>query len=1057
MKWIITIFSLGIVLSLRAQELTGKITNEQGLPVANVNVSIANVPKKSFSLIGGVFKINVVAGKHQVNFSHTGYVNYDTLITVPQKGVIQIILKRAVKQLDEVQVSTGYQVIDKRRSSGSFYKVEQAQLNQSVNPDILGRLENITSSLQVDRRKGSSTTYQIRGLGTLDANSRMPLIVLDNFPYEGDIGNINPNDIESVTVLKDAAASAIWGARAGNGVIVLTSKKTKAGGKVQIDLVSSISVQGKPDLYQANQLSPSATVDLERMLFAKGYYDHQFSDPYYPLIPEVASILNEQKTGVLSATDAEAKLGLLNGQDVRKDMLQYLYRPAVAQQYALSLAGNTGGLVYRLSGGADRSLSNLIGDANERYTFRSDNTIALTSNWKLSAGVMLTSSLDRNNSVGGYGGFQTSTGGVSTYSQLADGLGNALAVDWFYNKGLTDGVANLGLLDWKYRPLDELKISNRQTQLFDLLLNLGTSYQLNKWLSADFKYQYQRSNQQAPQFNALESYYSRDLINMFTVLGTNSITYNLPKGGIYRRTDTDRNGYSARAQFNINQNWGEHALEAIVGAERRQSRLRTDNQILYGYDPQTLNSINVNYAIAYPTYANLNDNAYIPAAGLPSEILNRFVSVYANAAYTYKQKYSVTGSIRRDASNLFGVRTNQKWVPLWSVGGVWKIDDEGFYQNDWIPHLSLRVSYGFSGNVNNNASALTRITYGAASASPINIPYVTVNAPPNPNLRWEQTEQFNLGVDFGFRKQRFTGSIDLFSKYAFDLLNTVYTDATSGFTSVILNSAAIKARGVDVVLNSRNIEGTFNWQSSLLFSYVNYKVLSNRNSINTTGLTSDGAIVFPVPGYNPYAVVSFKWAGLDPQNGNPLGYLKGEVSNDYDAIALNPIEEQVVHGPAVPPVFGNLRNTFNWKNLSLTLNIRYKLGYYFRRPSINYSSLYQSSSGLSEFENRWQKSGDEIFTTVPSMIYPADGMRDLFYTQSEVTVEKGDHIRLEDLYLSYQWKPAHLKFLKQATFYLYTNQLNFILWRANKLGIDPDAVYQVRNRASFAAGIKANF
>jgi len=1046
-----------MVLGLNAQQITGKITNEQDKPLTDVTIRIANVPLKTVSSEGGIFKIDVAPGKYLFSFSNIGYLKLDTIITVLNKDVVHIVLKSSINQLDEVKVSTGYQVVDKRRASGSFYKVDQAQINQSVHPDILGRIENITSSLQVDRRKGSSTTYQIRGLGTLDANSRMPLIVLDNFPYEGNINNINPNDIESVTVLKDAAASAIWGAKAGNGVIVLTSKKGKEGGKVQIDLVSSLSMQGKPDLFSANQLNPSATVDLERMLFVKGYYDNRFSDPYFPLIPEVAYILNDQKTGVISTAAAEAKLDLLKLQDVRKDMLQYLYRPAVAQQYALSLAGNTGVIQYRLSGGADRSVSNLIGNSTERYTFRTDNTIALTSKWKFMAGVMLTSSLDKNNSVGGYGGFQGSTGGLSTYSQLADVTGNALPVDWFYNKKFTDAAPNLGLLDWKYRPLDELKISDQQTQLFDLLLNLGTSYQITKWLSVDFKYQYQRSNQQAPQFNSLESYYSRDLINMFTVLGTNSISYNLPKGGIYRRTDNDRNGYSARAQVNISHSWGSHAIDAIVGAERRQTHLRTDNLMLYGYDPETLNSINVNNAIAYPTYANLNDNAYIPAANLPSDIMNRFVSLYANAAYTYQKKYSVTGSIRRDASNLFGVRTNQKWVPLWSVGGIWKLDEEDFYQNDWVPNLSLRVSYGFSGNVNNNASALTRITYGAASTSPINVPYVTVNAPPNPNLRWEQTEQFNLGIDFGLGKQSFTGSIDLYSKYAFDLLNTVYTESTSGFSNITLNSAAIKARGVDVVLNSRNVAGIFNWQSSLLFSYVDYKVLTNRNSINTAGLTSDGAIVFPVAGYNPYSVVSFKWAGLDPQNGNPRGYVNGQVSSNYDAIALNPIETQVVHGSAVPPVFGNLRNTFNWKNLSLTLNIRYKLGYYFRRPAINYGSLYQNSSGLSEFENRWQKPGDELFTNVPSMVYPADGMRDLFYTQSEVTVEKGDHIRLEDLYLSYQWKPTYLKFLKQATFYLYTNQLNVILWRANKLGIDPDAIYQIRNRVNFAAGVKANF
>ncbi|GGI29089.1 SusC/RagA family TonB-linked outer membrane protein [Pedobacter mendelii] len=1043
--------------TIKAQDLKGTVLNEHGLPISRVAISASNLQTKVITDNEGNYNIKIPAGKYRLSFKYVGYKTIDTNIILPTKEALNIIMYTSSTQLEEVNINTGYQIVDKSRASGSFYQVQQAQLNQSVRPDILGRLENITSSLQVDKRAGDGITYQIRGLGTLDPVSRMPLIVLDNFPYEGNINNINPNDIESVTVLKDAAASAIWGARAGNGVIVLTSKKGKIGTGLQIDFNASINVQGKPDIFKASQLSPKATVDLEKMLFDNGYYDDRFSDFRNPFIPEVAEVLNDSRSGIITNDLAQQKLAELSQQDVRDDMLKYLYQNAVAQQYALSLAGNSGALNYRLSGGVDNNLNSLVGNKDRRYTMRSDNNISLNKNWKLQAGISLTSSNSDKNSQGAYGAFRSSDGSLAAYGRLADDAGNALPVNLFYRGGFTDTVGNGRLLDWKYRPLEELNNSDRTTQLWDVLLNLGSNYRISKWLSADVKYQYQQSNEQAPQYNSEATYYTRDLINRFTVLGSNNITYNLPRGGIFRTANTDKKSSSIRAQLNFNHSWGQHDISGIIGAERRQINQRTDNIMLYGYNPETLNSVPVDNVNAYPTYRSLSSSRYIPAAGIPSETLNRYVSVYANAGYTYKQRYTLTGSIRRDASNLFGVQTNQRWVPLWSVGGIWKIDSEPFYAMDWLNALSLRFSYGFSGNVNNNTSALTRITYSAATGSPINKAYVTVSAPPNPYLRWEQTEQTNIGLDFGIKKNRLTGSVDVFNKYSFDLMNTVYTDATSGFSYVNLNSAAIKAKGLDLVLNSRNVEGNFNWQSSLLLSYVDYKVVGNENPFGTDGFVSDGAIVFPVLGYNPYEIVSYKWAGLDPANGNPRGYVKGQVSTDYNAIALNPLTEQVVHGTAVPPVFGNLRNTFGWKNLSLTLNVRYKFGYYFRRPSLNYTGTFQNSNGFAEFEQRWQKPGDELKTNVPSMIYPADAMRDNFYNLSDINVERGDHIRLEDVYLSYQWKPTKIHIIKQATFYLYSNQLNLILWRANKLKLDPDVIYQVRNRVNFAAGIKANF
>lgn len=1038
---------------LRAQVLSGAITDEKGLPLRKAVISIPDQQKNTISSEKGIFSLALPKGSYKLKISHVGYQSLDTLVSIPLTLSLKIVLYPSAKQLQEVSISTGYQEIGKERSAGAFSKVDQAQLNQSVRPDILSRLDGVTSSLLVDKRSADGTTYQIRGLGSLSLSGRMPLIVLDNFPYEGDINNINPNDIESVTVLKDAAAASIWGARAGNGVIVLTSKKAKAGDRLRIDFNGSFGMQDKPDLFSANQLSPEETVDLETYLFGQGHYDALFNDVSRPPIPATAELWHAAQIGASTSAEVQSELAMLKHQDMRSDMLRYIYRPAVSQQYAMSFSGSTGVLNYRLSGGADANKASFVGNESKRYTLRSDNTISLNARWKVQAGLSLTHNTAINNSQGGYGAYRSARSGLSAYGKLADDQGNPLPVDIYYRGLFTDTVGKGKLLDWKYRPLQELANSDKATSLLDMMLNLGTSYRINKWLSADLKYQYQHGEQKLPQYFNEASYFSRDLINRFTALGSTT-TYNIPRGGILRNSQTDKTSQSIRGQLNVQQSWTRHELTAIAGAEKRETNLRTDHALLYGYNPETLNSTAVNYATQYPSYGGLSGNGYIPAAALPTETVNRFVSVYANAAYTYNGKYTVSGSVRKDASNLFGVNTNQRWVPLWSMGAVWRADQEAFYKIDWLPTLSVRLSYGFNGNIDPNASALTRISYNAASGSPINQASVTVTAPPNPNLSWEQTEQLNAGIDFGWRKQRLTGSVDVFSKYAFDLMNSVYKDPTSGFSYLNLNSAAIKTNGIDLVLNSRNIEGNFNWQSSLLLSYVSYKVVGNADPYDTDGLISDGTIVFPILGYNPYEIVSYKWAGLNPQTGDPQGYVNGQISADYDAIALNPIAEQVVHGSALPPVFGNLKNTFGWKNLSLSINVRYKFGYYFRRPSLNYTSLFANSNGYAEYAERWQRPGDEQHTQVPSLIYPANAMRDNFYNNADINVEKGDHIRVEDVYLSYNWLPKSTRLFKQATFYVYSNQLNLILWRANDLRLDPDLIYQPRNRINIAAGLR---
>jgi TonB-linked SusC/RagA family outer membrane protein len=1039
------------VFAQKGMTVFGLVFTEDRHPVPDASLYFKRTLSTSGTDTTGRFYIVSDYATDTLVVSHIGYKTVYYAFHQSDQLPMHITMIPSVTALKEVTVSTGYQEISKERSPGSYYKLDNKLINQRVGPDIISRLDGLTSSFLIDKHDVAVQTIQIRGLSTLNYAAATPLIVLDNFPYAGNINNINPNDVESITILKDAAASSIWGARAGNGVIVITTKKAKAGQKLQVAFNSNLTLTQKPNLFSTDQLSVNSTIDLQKYLFNQGAYDFLFSSSSHPPIPEVVEILNRMKLGTISSAVADQQINQLRGQDIKRDLEKYFYRSAVNQQYHLNISGSGSNIRYLLSAGYDKLLNNVRGNDNQRLTLRSNNIIDLTKKWQLQTDFLLTRSNSNTFSL-------NALGNMSPYQRLVNGDGSPAAVDTYYSGSYTDTVGKGKLLDWKYRPLNELDNNNNKTTSTDILVNLGTTYKVFNWLNADVKYQYQQSFDNNNKIYDLNTFTARDYINRFTQVNNGIYSYPIPVNGIKDYTEIAGKQQSLRGQLSADHAWSEdHQLSAIIGAELRESQIDKTGSRIYGYDPNTLTSIGVDYANPYQSYDNISGLGYIPDGASVGKNLNRFVSVYANAAYTFKNRYTLSGSVRRDASNLFGVATNQKWVPLWSSGALWKIDQEPFYHVSWLNRLNVRATYGISGNLSPNATALTRIQYYPASLNPINIPFVNITSPPNPHLRWEQVRSFNTGLDFSAFSDRISGSVEFYKKNAVDLINSVSLDPTVGFSSANQNSAAIKSKGVDIVLNTLNVNGAFKWRSTVLFNYVSFITTKNLNPPPPEGLISDGTFIFPVLNYNPYIIVSYKWAGLDPATGNPMGYVNGQKSTDYETIMQNPLDQQVISGPAVPPYFGTFRNTLEWNRFSVAVNINYKFGYYFRRPALSYTDVIEHGKGYSEYENRWQKPGDETKTNVPSFIYPADELRDGFYDNADINVGKGDNIRLNDIYLSYDYTPR-FSFLgiKSIQFYAYANQLNWILWKSDKSGIDPDQLNNIKVPVSYSAGIKVN-
>lgn len=1041
-------------------DVKGRVVNEKGEAVIGASIRVkGNNSLGTSTNINGYFELNRLDKKSILLISG---LNIETLeVKINEvKNLNEIRVRIKVDEIEEITVSTGYQDIPKERVTGSFYKVTEELISQRTSANIIDRIEGLANSLLIDRRRPKEPRIEVRGLSTLTAAAEAPLIVLDNFPYNGNFENINPNDIESVTLLKDAAATSIWGARAGNGVIVITTKKAVKNKPLQVNFNLNTTFGPKTDLHTANVLSVNSTLELERFLFDRGYYDNRLTANNRPAITPAVEILFKRRNGQITPSQADIEIDKLRSFDLRDEMEKYLYRYSMNQQYSLSLTGSTSNANYLFSGGYDKQSSELIGNENNRITLRTDNNIQLTKKWNLHLGSIFTSSQNQSNSPGGFG--DGSYNLTSPYSRLADDSGNPLSVDIYYRGLFTDTAGGGQLLDWKFRPLQELANNDNRTNSRDLLVNLGTNYQIFKWVNFDLKYQYQYSTQKIEQYRNLETFYTRDLINVYTQISpTGLISYPVPKNGILNSTNQFRESHSIRGQININHTWGKHRISALSGGEIRSILTEMDRVQIFGFDRSTYTYSNVDYVTAFPTYGSVRGNSRIANGNLFSKTINRFTALFGNAAYTYNSKYSITASLRKDASNLFGVEANQKGIPLWSVGGLWKLSKEKFWNVKWLTELSLKSSYGYSGNLDPSTSALPILAISNAQGV-VNLPGARITAPANPNLRWERVKMWNIGVDFQFSNNFIGGSIEYYKKRSLDLINSAVLDATSGFFNQRINSASMVGNGIDIVINSLNFSSrSFKWRSTFLFSSVSYKVTENLNPPGTNGLATEGSFVYPVLGYNPFTIFSNRWGGLDPQTGEPLGYLNGNLSKDYINMRNKPLSEQIEHGSALPLVFGNFRNTIEFKGFSLAINMNYKLGHYFRKPSTSYNLLFQNNKGYSEFDQRWRVPGDEKNTNVPALIYPANANRDAFYESASINVIKADYIKIDEIFLGYDLRKINSisskNWLKNTQIYFLINRLNLFIWRANKLGIDPEVIYGVRSPIRISSGVRMSF
>lgn len=1040
------------------------ILDDKGNSVSKATVQHLRLHKFYYTNNKGAISFQEVLPHDRLKVSHLNFISKEISVKLWNDRIDTIILQREENIIEEVTVNTGYQLLKEKYQTGAFQKIGRVDLERGSDRNILSRIENISTGIHFDHSsfdfntqgRNEQPNLTLHGISTLSGDIRIrnaPLIVVDDFPYDADINTINPNDIEDVTILKDAAASSIWGAKAGNGVIVITTKKGKIDNKLSFSYRSSYIRTTKPNLYSRQIIENKDLIDVQTMLYNNGYYKSLINGRAKAALPPVVELYLAQERGELKDYEVADKIALFADTDIRDDYYKYFYRKGEQFQQYLSLSGGDDVMSYYNSLAYDDVKASRISDRNKRFVLTSNNNVRISK--VLSFDLQLNwSKLLSSNSYGSE--YYFNTGHRFPYSSLVGERGEALDIPKDYNQQFLSSVEGGPLLDWKYRPYEEV-FAHKSSELHNQLsTNLGINLKPLKGLSVEIKYQYRNVDQSNQRIADDDSYFARNIINRFSGLQGDIVHRVVPLGAILNESQMKSEFHSGRLQASYNRDFVNSNLSFFVGSELQRKEDGSKSAITYGYNEENLLfTPNLNYGTRYPVFGNLAANSFIPTGVERTSNAYRFASFYGNGSYVYGAKYILNANVRKDASNIFGVATNAKWTPLWSSGIAWIVNEEPWFNIEDVDYLKLRATYGVSGNIDLGMSGLIRIDHSSVFLNGIQWPAAFVGTAPNPELAWEKVFKRNIGVDISVFGSRLKATVDYYLKDTKDLFDYAPLDPSVGTTAVIKNVASTRSHGLDINLISQQKIGGFSLGNTLRLAY-------NNNWISKTYLDYPGPLFIlnrPVVGYKgamAYGLYTYKWGGLSPNDGSPQGYVNGELSNDYSKIQSKEtkFEDLVLHGSRRPLYFGAFQTDLEYRGVNLSFDLNYKFKYFFKRTGIDYSRLFSSADGHRDFYKRWQKAGDELVTDVPALVYPLDASVS-FYHSSEALIEKGDHIRLSSLRLGYRTSLERHR-IRALNIYCYLSNVG-ILWRANKYGLDPDVGGAIPVPREISLGVNFNF
>ena len=1015
--------------------ISGVVKDENGESVPGASVYIkGNNKLGTVTDIDGRFTLKAPAGQTLV-VSFIGYQTIEQTLK-PGQSFLTLTLIPDDRQLDEVVV-TGYQTISKERAAGSFTVLTPEKMEGKMQTNILDRMEGMVAGMKF---APNQSIPEIRGVSTLNGN-RSPLYVVDGVPYEGSLDALNPADIVNVTVLKDATAASIYGARSTNGVIVITTRSGHDG-KTRVSYDGSVKFTPLPDRGYLNLTSSAELVDLQQTLF--NYYHNGITDilTERQSFNEVYTLLYMKEQGVIGDATFEAEMNHYRSLD-RYDQIKdaFVRNNSITHQHNISFSGGSKIYKYALSANYQQDLPYEKEQSTQRIGLNLKNQFDFFDWLQMNVGVITSNT---NSSYdNGFSGYSNLYGGV-TYRMLYNQDGTP--AQWYSGKSQyeLDRLNSLGLQDETYIPVNEMENAHYTNESKYYNINLGLKVKLMEGLNLNLIYQTENTNNYSKQYYSKDHYSIKSEINDATVIEDDgSITHYFPVGGTVEENWTKQKSYTFRAQLDFNRDFGErHSVQALIGTERRKVESQSTRVYKVGYDDNTLaytfldeievaNGINGTQAISgrYYYYDSGTDRFTYDD--------NRYVSFYANASYTFDRKLTGTVSVRIDQSNLFGMDPKYKYRPLWSTGAQYVALENW----NWIDRLAVRATYGINGNTTTMTSPYMIASVSNRPNTYTNETYATITTPPNPTLRWEKTNQFNLAVDFNLLNHRLNGTIEFYNKKTTDLLGQRQTDPTTGWPSLWLNYGEMYNRGVELTLSSRNIKTRdFSWDTDFIFSY-------NKNKLTRVEASGTAASDYYYnlqnrEGRPMNAMWVIRYAGLD-EEGYPTAY-KADGTIVKSAGELE-AEDLVYAGTTTPPYSASLSNKLSYKGFDLSFMFVYyggnvlrdvAAGYMWDRyPVLNYASAVDR--GRLHF---WQQPGDENDPDMaPAFMYRTSHTNSAnLWQYADKHVEKGDYIKLRDVTLSYTFPKVWVNKFYAENLRVSLQIQNLFYWAANKRHLDPE-------------------
>lgn len=945
--------------------------------------------------------------------------------TVAGKTEYKVSLKDDAHELEAVTVTTGYQTLDKGRATGSFEVVTAKDLDMVVSNDVVDKLEGVVPGLAVD----GNGEMMLRGQATIYAETK-PLIVVDGFPMEYGTYNINPNDIQSISVLKDAASASIWGVRAANGVIVITTKKGAKNSRVTVSYNGNVKVGTRFDVASLGYLNSAQQVEWEREYYANTNKIDAITPAAHASFSEAAMIEYRYRQGELSEEGRDAAYAALASYDNTKDIEKYFYRPSLLQTHNVVITGGSSATTNYFSINFENQLGDLTGNRQNRVGMQLNSTFDLNKYVKLTTGF-------RAN----YAGKDTYSGtpaDMMPYVHIKDADGNYVNEYRGVSQLLKDDLVAKGYTDWSYNRLKDRGETDNHTNSY----NIAANAQLDIDLTHGFKFttsgMYIVDHAAQEILQRKSSYYVRDLYNRFTAYNEESgeLTSYLPDGAIKDMVHNNSTSYTFRNVLNYNYDSDTWVASAMAGCEMFAIRTKMESDTYYGYDPQGMtyySSMNFQQlvsegVIGFAPDAGRQTLSYFPSH---SDAEDRYFSMFFTGSVSYADRYTLFGSIRYDKTNLYGRSGKYRDQPTWSVGAMWNLSNEAFFHASFVDRLALKLSYGLSGNVDKTTSPYLI----AANARDLftGVPVLNILNPENAELGWEKVYTVNAGVDWSMFGNRLALTVDFYNRKTVDALGTSVMDPTTGWASVKKNVASLVNRGVDLSIGGTPVVAKgVRWNTGFTFSF-NYNEVTKLNSGNAgaTALMNGD----PIEGKPVDYLFAFRMGKLTNEGKPTIVNAAGETF-DYSANGSFQQEDFLFPGRLSPRFFGAWSNTVSFKGFDLDLMFTYKMGHKMFMPSIG--NVYLANRPYKTYDERWRQPGDEEKTWVPRSTYDSNSSQEIIVGEHmDKQVEKANLIRLKSVGLGYDFKrlvktpvlsAMNLKFAVENPWF----------WAANRDGLDSD-------------------